>query len=368
MESLKSNALEPSGAELEAMGRGEALRRGATVYGLPIITLVLIVLFSVLLPDSFPTASNMRAIFVVKSVVALLALAELLPMIAGRIDLTVGYGIVLWSILAISLQVDYHLSWPVAVLIVLALGGLFGLANGLLVEIAQIDSFIATLGTGTIIYALAEWYTGGQQVVGALPPSFTAINDARLFGVIPLPALYVVGIALLLWLVTERMPLGRVLYAIGANRRAAELNGIAVRAHVIGVFVASGVLTAFASVVLAAQLRIGATSLGLSYLLPALVGAFLGSTTIKPGRVNVWGTVVAELLLAVGISGIEQLGGAFFVSNLFNGVTLVLSIGLAGLAQRRRAVRLKAASAPASAPAQATPATIPITTTQREEP
>jgi len=342
VESLKSDALEPSAAERERMGRGELVRRALTTYGLPIITVFMIALFSILLPNTFLTADNFRAVFVVKSVVALLALAALLPMIAGRIDLTVGYGIVMWSIIAISLQVQYHWPWPLAVLAVLVLGGVFGLMNGLLVEIAQIDSFIATLGTGTIIYALAEWYTGGQQVVGTLAIGFTNINDARLFGILPLPVIYVLVIAILLWIVTERMPLGRVLYAIGANRRAAELNGIAVRMHVVGVFVASGILTAFASVVLAAQLRIGATSLGLSYLLPALVGAFLGSTTIKPGRVNVWGTVVAEVLLAVGISGIEQLGGAFFVSNLFNGVTLVLSIGLAGLAQRRRTVYLKA--------------------------
>ncbi|MGH7078035.1 MAG: ABC transporter permease, partial [Acetobacteraceae bacterium] len=84
-------------------------------------------------------------------------------------------------------------------------------------------------------------------------------------------------------------------------------------------------------------------SVGLEYLLPALVGAFLGSTTIKPGRVNVWGTVVAVVILAVGISGIEQLGGTFFVEPLFNGVTLVIAIGLAGIAQRRYAATRRAA-------------------------
>ena len=80
---------------------------------------------------------------------------------------------------------------------------------------------------------------------------------------------------------------------------------------------------------LAAKLRIGQANVGLDYLLPALVGAFLGSTTIKPGRVNVWGTIVGVLILAVGISGIQQLGGAFFVEPLFNGTTLVISIALA---------------------------------------
>ncbi len=88
---------------------------------------------------------------------------------------------------------------------------------------------------------------------------------------------------------------------------------------------------------LAAKLRIGQANVGLDYLLPALVGAFLGSTTIKPGRVNVWGTMFGVLILAVGISGIQQLGGAFFVEPLFNGTTLVVSIALAAFAQRRRA-------------------------------
>jgi len=88
--------------------------------------------------------------------------------------------------------------------------------------------------------------------------------------------------------------------------------------------------------VLAAKLRIGQANVGLDYLLPALVGAFLGTTTIKPGRVNVWGTIFGVLILAVGISGIQQLGGAFFVEPLFNGTTLVISIVLAAFAQRRR--------------------------------
>lgn len=110
------------------------------------------------------------------------------------------------------------------------------------------------------------------------------------------------------------------------------------RAYVIGVFVASGLITGFAGCVLAAKLRIGQANVGLGYLLLALVGAFLGSTSIKPGRVNIWGTMFGVLILAVGISGIQQLGGAFFVEPLFNGTTLVISIALAGFAQRPRSV------------------------------
>jgi len=143
---------------------------------------------------------------------------------------------------------------------------------------------------------------------------------------------------------------GRYLYAIGASPKAAALNGIPVRKYVMGSFIASGLFTALAGILLAAKLRIGQASVGLEYLLPALVGAFLGSTTIKPGRVNVWGTMVGIIILAVGISGIQQFGGSFWVEPMFNGVTLLIAIGIAGYAQRRRGAVQKPASVPANPP------------------
>lgn len=337
MQSIKSNALEPTRPELAALSRWRAVGRLAPVYGLPILTILLIIFFSLLLPDTFPTALNARSILSDKAIIALLSLAATLPMMAGRIDLTVGFGIVMWHILAISLQVKFGVPWPLAILIVVACAALVGLFNGLLVEVAQIDSFIATLGTGTILYALALWHTEGRQIIGPLSPSFIAVNTTSIAG-IPIPAIYVLVLAVALWIISERLPIGRHIYAIGANEKAAALNGIPVRTYVIGVFVASGVIAGLAGCLLAAKLRIGQANVGLDYLLPALVGAFLGSTTIKPGRVNIWGTMFGVLILAVGISGIQQLGGAFFVEPLFNGTTLVISIALAAFAQRRRTV------------------------------
>lgn len=340
MQSLKSNALEPTRRELADLSGLARLMRLLPVFGLPILTLLLIALFSIVLPDTFPTMLNLRSIIGDKAIIAILALAAMIPMSTGRIDLTVGYGIVLWHILAISLQTLYGLDWMTAVVIVLLLGALLGLLNGLLVEIAQIDSFIATLGTGTVLYAVAMWHTQGRQVIGTLPDAFTGLFTSHLLGM-PVVAVYVLVISLVLWLAADFLPVGRYLYAIGANSRAATLNGISTRRYVIGAFVASGVLTAFAGVILAAKLRIGQASVGLDFLLPALVGAFLGSTTIKPGRVNVWGTVIGVVILAVGISGIQQLGGEFYVEPLFNGMTLLVAIGIAGYAQRRRSVARK---------------------------
>lgn len=335
MQSIQSNALEPTKADLRGLSTAARLQRLIPVYGLVILTVALIVLFSILLPDTFPTVLNLRSIIANKTIIAILSLAAMIPMACGRIDLTIGYGIVLWHILAISLQTMFGLPWPVAVLVVLALGALTGLLNGLLVEVAKIDSFIATLGTGTVIYAIALWHTGGRQMIGVLPDGFYALNGTMVFG-LPITGYYVLLLAIVMWIVLEYLPIGRYVYAIGASPKAAALNGIPVRKYVIGAFIVSGTLSAVAGVLLASRLRIGQASVGLEYLLPALVGAFLGSTTIKPGRVNVWGTMIGVIILAVGIAGIQQFGGSFFVEPLFNGVTLLVAIGIAGYAQRRR--------------------------------
>ena len=340
MNSIQSDALEPTLDELAPLTPMQKLIRLAPVYGLVILTALLIVLFSTLLPTTFPTLLNLRAILSDKSIIAMLSLAAMIPMVAGRIDLTVGYGIVLWHILAISLQVNYGFPWPVAVIVVVVLGAMTGVLNGILVEIAKIDAFIATLGTGTVLYAIALWHSGGRQVVGALDPNFYQLSGKFVLG-LPVTGFYVLVISVALWVVLEFTPIGRYLYAIGANQKAAELNGIPTRKFVVGAFVASGTLAAVAGVLLASKLRIGQASVGLEFLLPALVGAFLGSTTIKPGRVNVWGTITGVVILAVGISGIQQFGGSFWVEPMFNGCTLLIAIGIAGYAQRKKGAARK---------------------------
>ena len=335
MQSIKSDALEPTAAELKNASLGTKILRLLPVYGLVVLTVFLIILFSILLPDTFPTLLNLRSLLSDKSIIAILALAAMVPMVAGRIDLTVGYGIVIWHILAISLQTIFGLDWVLAIIIVLVLGGVVGLLNGLLVEVAKIDSFIATLGTGTILYALALWHTGGRQVIGVLPEGFYAISTTFIWG-LPIFAFYLLFISVVMWIIFSYLPIGRYMYAIGANQKSAELNGIPTRKYIIAAFISSSMLTALAGILLAAKLRIGQASVGLEYLLPALVGAFLGSTTIKPGRVNVWGTVIGVTILAVGISGIQQFGGSFWVEPFFNGVTLIIAIGIAGYAQRQK--------------------------------
>ena len=315
---------------------GPAITRAVSVWGLLVLLIVLLVVFSLLKPDTFPTFFNIKSILNNKSVQALLALAVFIPMTANHFDLSAGFNLGISQVLAIGLQ-GQGLPWWAAVIAVLMMGALVGLANGILVTRVKIDSFIATLGTGTVLYGLNAWYTGGQQVLADLPPPFLAISGS--LGIVPLPAIYTLICSLGLWIVFEYLPLGRYLYVLGASPRAAELNGISARRYVTLGFIAAGTLASFAGIVLQSQLQIGQSSVGQEYLLPAFTAALLGATSVRPGRVNVWGTVLAVSVLAVTVAGLNQLGAPFFVEPLFNGSMLILAVGLAVQASQRRTQR-----------------------------
>lgn len=335
---------------MSGTARSRGLSHLVSTWGLLALLVVLLVVFSLLKPDTFPTYFNFRSIVNNKSVQAILALAVFVPMAANHFDLSVGFMLGIAQVLVIGLQGD-GVPWPVAALVVLVLGAAVGLANGLLVTFVGIDSFIATLGMGTLIYGCNEWYTGGQQVVTSLPDSFLGLSGA--IAGIPLPALYVTVIGGLLFIVFEYLPAGRYLYVLGASPRTAELNGISARRFVTAAFVAAGLLAAFAGIVLQSQLEVGQSSVGPEYLLPAFTAALLGATSVKPGRVNVLGTLIAVAVLAVTVAGLNQLGAPFFVEPIFNGAMLILAVGLAVTAARQRS-RVGAAAEATQAVAEST--------------
>ncbi len=307
-------------------------------YGLPALAVGLFALFSFLLPNTYPTSSNLRAILSNQSIPALLALGAMIPIVTAKFDLSMGYTLGLSHIVVMYLLVNSQLPWVVICLIAILGSAVVGLVNGLLVEFAQIDSFIATLGTGSVLYAFSGWITHGGRIVPpqkGLPHGFTNLMNAKFLS-LPISAFYIIALVIVLVIVLEYLPAGRGLYVIGSNPRAAELIGIPKRRFVVLSFMSASAITGFAGCLLAAQQQIGNPSIGAEYLLPAFVGALLGSTTIKLGRANALGTLVAVAILAIGVSGIQQLGAEFWATPLFNGLTLLAAVGLAGYSARRR--------------------------------
>ncbi|MGE3830070.1 MAG: ABC transporter permease [Parvibaculaceae bacterium] len=324
---------------------GSGLRsatRFFAVWNLAILLVVLIIVFGILKGDTFLTAFTFQSMVNSRSINALAALAVMIPLTSNNYDLSVASTLGITQVLANGLVTQQGMPWQTAALLCILLGAFVGLVNGILVTRAKINSFIATLGIGTLLLGLNQWYTGGMQVVGLLPADFVALSG-KLHG-IPLPIIYVMAIAIVLWIVFDYLPLGRYLYVIGDSPRAAELTGIPATTYVTLAFIASGILAAFAGVILQAQLQVGQSTVGQELMLPAFTGALLGATAIRPGRPNVWGTVLAVAVLAVAVAGLTQLGAPFFVENLFNGAMLVLAVGLAGYTYRRREQRNAAAA------------------------
>jgi ribose transport system permease protein len=292
--------------------------------------------FAVALPDTFLTTTTFRALSANQAVTALAALALILPMAAGLFDLSVAAVLGVCVVLPLQLQAQGS-GVLLSVVATLAVGALVGALNGVLVVGLRISSFIATLGMSSVLAALAYWITdGGQLVAGEESRGFVALGQGTLLG-IAYPVWYAAAVAVILLYVTEATTVGRYLHAIGGNREAARLAGIRVDAVSFGALVASGLLAALAGVVLAAQLGSGSADIGAPYLLPAFSTVLLGATQVRThGRVNVLGTLVAVVLLATGIYGLQLAGAPAFISSLFNGCALILAVALAVRAGRAR--------------------------------
>ena len=299
---------------------------------------VAMIIFFAFASSSFFNTTTARTIASQQAVTAIVAIGLTIALGAGVFDLSIGGSLGLANIVVAKLMTSGGMSPVVAVLLTLLVGALIGLVNGLLVTKARIDPFIATLGTGSILAAAIIIFSSNQNVLG-IPISFQniAINSV---GGVPLPFIYVLVLGLIVWYVLAWTPIGRRLYATGGGRDVARLAGVPTTRYIIVAFICSAVIASLAGVLDVAEIGTGSTEVGPSYLLPAFAAGFLGATQFRPGRFNVWGTIFAVYLLATGVQGLVQMGASVWVPSLFNGLALIVAVGLSGF-QRRAKVRLR---------------------------
>jgi ribose transport system permease protein len=334
----------PGGREDEAPATGSAWRSRVTGAGLLNnyaavgVLLLFIIGFSIARPHQFPTLGNFKTIVFTESVLALLSLGVVAPLVVGEFDLSVGSALSFGAVVSAEL-ISGGTSVPVTILLVLLMGLAIGLINAALIVRLEVSSFIATLGTGILLDGLTLWVSGGQTIYNGIGPSFTQLGRNTIFGVLPLPGLYVIVAAGIIWYVLENTPLGREMYVTGYGRNAARLAGIRVERRIVLAFVMSGVVAALSGLIQAANLGSASPGIGAAFLLPAFAAAFLGSTTIKAGRFNVGGTLVAAVLLAVGITGLELMGAQPYVQQFFYGGALIVSVAFAQAGVRRLRAR-----------------------------
>lgn len=318
---------EPAAAAAPPAARRRSLDLGLHRYsGLYVLGLI-IVTFGIWVPDTFLTTQTLRSVVSQQAVVAILALALLVPLAAGVFDLSVGAMLGLGVVLVCKFQ-SMGVGYVLAIALTVAIGAAVGAVNAFVIVFLHVDSFIATLGTSSILGAMVYWVSGNQQIVTGISPDFVRLGQGSLWG-IPLPVVYLVLLAALLLYLTEYRPLGRKLYATGGNEVAARLSGVRTHRLIVVSLIVSAAVAAFAGVVFAATIGSGSLTAGPPFLLPAFAALFLGSTQIHNGRVNVLGTLVAIYVLGAGVKGLLLVGAPFWVGDLFNGFALIAAVALA---------------------------------------
>ena len=325
-------------------GREERITRSSALallerYALLLLLVLLVIVFSALPATSatFLTSANINNIVAQESVIAILALAALIPLVAVQFDVSVGAVLGAVAILMAKLTVDQGWAVIPALLAGLTVGCGVGVLNGYLVAYVGANSFIITLGASTLLTGLVSLYSSDQTIVN-VPQSLLNFGNGYWLG-IPRPTWLLAAVALVVAYLLRHTVFGRQLLQIGSNPRSAQLVGIRVRRLMLLAFVLAGVLAAVAGALELARTGSGDPQVGSNLTLDALAACFLGSTTVRPGQFNVPGTLIGVFFVAVSVNGLTLAGAADWVDPVFNGAAVVIAVALSTVLARRRGTR-----------------------------
>ena len=303
-------------------------------YGILVLWGVIILVFSLLRPSTFPTSANFETIFGTQSVQLVITLGLIVSLTAGEFDLSVASVMGFGATMVAWLNVNH--SWPIipAILATLVVGLIIGGINAFLVVRIGVSSLIVTLGMGTFLSGVGFGISGSVTIGGISASLLNAMQDTFL----GLPIAFYIGLVIcfLLWYVLSYTPLGRHLLFVGEGREVARLAGLRVDSMRALALISTAVICTIAGIMQAGVVGAADPGGGPPYLLPAFAGAFLGQTVINPGRFSPWGVFVATYFLVTGITGLQLLGGAGWVQDVFYGGALVIAVTLARLVARRR--------------------------------
>jgi ribose transport system permease protein len=312
------------------VAHGLAFDRIGAVY----VWLGIIVLFSVWVPETFPNLATAKQILNANAITALAALSITIPLAARVFDLSFAGVMTLTGVAVAHLIAKDGVPLVPAIALALGVGLGIGLINAVVVVVMKIDSFIATLATGSLIAALVTMITNEVPITDAkLGADFAKIGQTSFDG-ITLPVFYCAFVAVAIWYLLEHTATGRRLYATGFNADAARLAGVHVDRLRFMSLVVSGGLAGATGVILASMLGSGSPTAGTPYLLPAFAAAFLGATQLKHGRFNAGGTIIAVLLLGTGVTGLALANAPQWAGDMFVGVVLIAALALTGLQRR----------------------------------
>lgn len=289
----------------------------------PLLGFIVIFVAMAVVNDNFLTTNNLSNVARQVSINAIIAVGMTCAILTGGIDLSVGPVMALSGTVTAGLMVA---GFPpeAAVLGGLMVGALFGAGNGAFVAYAKMPPIIVTLATMGIARGLALIYTGGYPISG-LPDGFALLGRGDFLG-IQLPILVMLVVYLLAYILLNKTPVGRYIYAIGGNEEAARLSGVRVSRYKLMVYTLSGLTAALAGIVLTSRLMSGQPNAGIGFELDAIAAVVLGGTAIAGGRGAIIGTLIGAMMLGVLNNGLNLMGVSPYVQNVIKGGIILLAI------------------------------------------
>jgi ribose/xylose/arabinose/galactoside ABC-type transport system permease subunit len=294
--------------------------------------LVLVVVGFGIFVDGFATYTNLTTILATASVIMIASLGQLLTVLSGGFDLSIGGVIPLAAVLYAKLTTDGR-SMPVAIAAVVAVGVLVGLLHLVLIGWFRINALITTLATLSITGGVA--FTVANGLTLSVPPGAGVLGDVAFNGIAN-HVLLAAGLVVVVHLVLRWTIFGRRIYMIGGNREAARLAGVRVIAVEGGAYVISAVLASVAGVVTASQLLAATGSLGSEITLQSLAAVVLGGAALGGGRGSVAGAVIGVLLLGTVADGLTIQRVPSFYQQIVTGAVLLLAVGFGKVQERAR--------------------------------
>jgi ribose transport system permease protein len=301
-----------------------AKRAGFSIkkYGLMIGFIVISVIISIITP-SFLTSTNLLNILRQSSIVGVMAIGSAFVIIGGGFDISVGSLLALTA--AMSLKMQQTMPWYLVILIVLAVGAVSGLVNGLLTAKIHIVAIITTLGTMTILRGLTYLYTGGYPIIG-YSKDFQFIGSGYV-GPIPFPIIVFLVMVVFWQFILKRTTLGRYACAVGGNKEATRLSGVPVDFYHIMTFVIGGLMAAMAGIIYSSRLNAATPLAGQGYELDAIASCVIGGTSVSGGEGSIIGILIGVLLLNVVNNMFNLLGIQVYIQYLVKGIIILTVVG-----------------------------------------
>ncbi|WP_026818653.1 ABC transporter permease [Arthrobacter castelli] len=293
-------------------------------------SLIALVIFFSIASGKFMTLSNISGILLATSVIGILALGTTFVIISGGIDLSIGTGMTLCSVMTGVFLTYLGLPLIVGVIGGILTGAVMGLVNGTLIAALKIPPFIATLAMMMIAEGLALVISGTSPIYFGSTPGFTNLALGSVIPGLSIPnAVLIIFIAAVLAGVTmSKTIIGRYTFSIGSNEDATALSGVNVKKWKVLIYTFAGAFTGLAGVVMASRLSSAQPGLGMGYELEAIAAVIIGGTSLQGGKGSIIGTVIGALIMSVLTNGLRIMSIPQEWQNVAVGAVILLAVYL----------------------------------------